>query len=166
MEQRATVYGENKQSCPSVRAVIITKQFDLQYSIKKHLAEKTGYKIVWIYDGVTLPDMKPFITIEQMPSSTAMLAKLRETVRTIYHFQVGVYANSATERAAIQEKVRKIFLFDRFKLIDANDPSKELGLFCVDMTAETPISAEDLSDKTNYHRVFFDIEVDATYQAY
>ncbi|MDI3411097.1 hypothetical protein QKW52_15530 [Bacillus sonorensis] len=76
-----------------------------------------------------MPDAKPFITIEQMQNNTSMLTKLRETVRTIYHFQVGVYANSATERAAIQEKVRKIFLFDRFKLIDANDPSKELGLF-------------------------------------
>ncbi|MEH6971686.1 hypothetical protein [Bacillus sp. JJ675] len=146
--------------------MIITKQIDLQYSIKQHLAEKTGYKVVWIYDGVTLPDTKPFITIEQMQNNTSMLAKLRETFRTIYHFQVGVYANSAAERADVQETVRKIFLFDRFKLIDTEAPSKELGLFCVDMTAETPISAEDLSDKTSYHRVFFDIEVDSTYQAY
>ncbi|MCY8026370.1 hypothetical protein MOC05_14700 [Bacillus sonorensis] len=146
--------------------MIITKQIDLQYSIKQHLAEKTGYKVVWIYDGVKLPDTKPFITIEQMQNNTSMLTKLRETVRTIYHFQVGVYANSAAERADVQETVRRIFLFDRFKLVDAEDPSKELGLFCVDMTGETPISAEDLSDKTSYHRVFFDIEVDTTYQAY
>ncbi|MED1742095.1 hypothetical protein P4U97_21810 [Bacillus swezeyi] len=146
--------------------MIITKQIDLQYSIKQHLAEKTGYKVVWIYDGVTLPDTKPFITIEQMQNNTSMLAKLRETVRTIYHFQVGINANSVTERAVVQEIVRQIFLFDKIKLIDAMDPSKELGLFCVDMTGETPIPVEDIEDKTSYHRVFFDIEVDATYQAH
>ncbi|MBO0962021.1 hypothetical protein J1P26_20150 [Neobacillus sp. MM2021_6] len=138
-------------------------QLNLQHSIKTHLEAETGIPVIWVYDGVKLPAEKPFITIEQMQNNNEIISKLRESIQTTYRFQVGLHANSASERSRKQEEIQQIFLFAEMELLDAATPGKSLGFFNTNLTAEVPMPADDLSDKTSYHRVYFDIEVDMTF---
>lgn len=137
-------------------------QLDLQHSLRTHLADKTGLPTVWVYDGAQLPKEKPFITIEQMQNNIEILSKQRESIQTIYRFQVGLFADSASERARKQDEIKRILLKDTIELISAETVGQSLGFFNATVTAEVPIPAEDLSDKTKYHRVYFDVEIDAT----
>lgn len=138
-------------------------QLNLQHSLKTHLQTVTGIPTIWVYDGVSLPVAKPFITIEQMQNNNEVISKLREAVQTTFRFQVGLHANTANERARKQDQLRNIFLFDDIELLDTDTPGKSLGFFNTNLTAEVPMTADDLSAKTSYHRVYFDIEVDMTF---
>jgi hypothetical protein len=142
----------------------VSMQYNLQHSLITHIEVKTGIKVVWIYDGVKLPKTKPFITIEQMQNNTTVISKQREAVRTIYRFQLGLFATSATDRAIKQDELKRILLFDQIELLDANTPGRySLGFFNADITAEVPMPAEDVSDETKKHRVYFDVEIDVTF---
>jgi hypothetical protein len=139
-------------------------QYNLQHSLITHIEVKTGIKTIWHYDGVKLPKTKPFITVEQMQNNTTILSKRREAVRTIYRFQIGLFASSASDRAIKQDELKRVLLFDEIELLDANTPGRySLGFFNVDLTAEVPLPAEDVSDETKKHRVYFDVEIDVTY---
>ncbi|WHY01874.1 hypothetical protein [Neobacillus sp. DY30] len=139
-------------------------QYNLQHSLLTHIEVKTGIKVVWIYDGVKLPKTKPFITIEQMQNNTTILSKRREAVRTIYRFQIGLFASSATDRALKQDELKRVLLFDEIELLDATTPGRySLGFFNASITAEVPMPAEDVSDETKKHRIYFDVEVDVTF---
>jgi hypothetical protein len=140
----------------------VSMQLNLQHSLRTHISAKTGINTVWVYDGVKLPTTKPFITIEQMQNNTTVISKQREAVRTIYRFQIGLFASSATDRARKQDELKRILLFDKIELIDTTS-STSLGFFNADITAEVPMPAEDVSDETNKHRVYFDVEVDVTF---
>jgi hypothetical protein len=137
-------------------------QLDLQHSIRTHIATKTGINTVWVYDGVKLPTAKPFVTVEQMQNNTTVISKQREAVRTVYRFQIGLFASSATERARKQDDLKRVLLFDEIELLSATTGDL-LGVFRADLTAEVPLPAEDISDKTKMHRVYFDVEVDVTF---
>jgi hypothetical protein len=138
-------------------------QLNIQHSLRTHLASKTGINTVWVFDGVKLPTTKPFITVEQMQNNTTVISKQREAVRTIYRFQIGLFASSAVERSRKQDEIKRVLLFDKIELIDATTPGQSLGFFNADITAEVPMSAEDVSDETKKHRVYFDVEIDVTY---
>jgi hypothetical protein len=140
----------------------VSMQLNLQHSFSTHISAKTGINTVWVYDGVKLPTTKPFITIEQMQNNTTVISKQREAVRTIYRFQIGLFASSATDRARKQDEIKRVLLFDKIELIDATS-STSLGFFNADITAEVPMPAEDVSDETKKHRVYFDVEVDVTF---
>ncbi|MFJ5716532.1 hypothetical protein [Neobacillus sp. NPDC093127] len=138
-------------------------QLNLQRSLKSHLQTKVGIPAIWVYDGVKLPIVKPFITVEQMQNNNEIISKQRESIQTTYRFQVGLHASSANERVRRQEEIKQIFLFDEIELLDADTPGQSLGFFNTNLSAEVPMPADDLSDKTSYHRVYFDIEVDVTF---
>jgi hypothetical protein len=141
----------------------VSMQLNLQHSLRLHISAKTGINTVWIFDGVKLPTTKPFITIEQMQNNTTVISKQREAVRTIYRFQIGLFASSATDRAHKQDELKRVLLFDKIELIEATTPGTSLGFFNASITAEVPMPAEDVSDETNKHRVYFDVEIDVTF---
>lgn len=141
----------------------MSMQLNLQHSLCTHIEVKTGIKTIWLYDGVKLPKSKPFITVEQMQNNTTVLSKQREAMRTIYRFQIGLFAASAADRARKQNALKRILLFDEIELIDATSLGQSLGFFYVDLTAEVPMPADDVSDETKKHRVYFDVEVDVTF---
>jgi hypothetical protein len=140
----------------------LSMQLNLQHSLITHIADKTGIKVVWIYDGVKLPKSKAFITIEQMQNNTTVISKQREAVRTIYRFQIGIFATSATDRALKQDELKRVLLFEEIELLDATTPGRLLGFFNANITAEVPLPADDISDETQKHRVYFDVEIDVT----
>lgn len=140
-------------------------QHALTASLIDHLREKTDLPVVWVYDGVSLPKVKPFLTVEQLPSTDTVIAKLRETARTIYRYQIGFHANTASERARRQDEIKHTLVFDEIKLLDtAHAPAPVVGSFFVQVTAVTPVTPENINDLTNYHKVYFDVEVDQTYR--
>lgn len=132
-------------------------QYDIQASLLSFLNEKTGLPVVWIYDGVELPTVKPFITIEQMQNQTGILAKVREAAQTTYRFQVGIYANTNAERSRLQDEVKRILLFEPIPLI-GSDP---VGYFDANVEREVPMPADNLANKTSYHHVYLDVTVEA-----
>ncbi len=135
-------------------------QLNVQYSLIQRIKTVTGLNTLWLYDGITLPTTKPFVTVEQMPNTSEQFAKGR-VLRTYFHFQVCLYTNSASERAKLQDAVKNAIQFDPIPLYDAeNTPANVVGYFYADVTGETPVSPEDPSDKTNYHKVYLDVEVD------
>jgi hypothetical protein len=137
-------------------------QLNIQHSLRTHIAYKTGINTVWVYDGVKLPTTKPFITIEQMQNNLTVNSKLRESIEEIYRFQIGLFAESASDRALKQEELKRILLFDEIELLDTMSGAT-LGFFRCDLTAVVPMPADDISDETNKHRVYFDVEVRVTY---
>jgi hypothetical protein len=140
----------------------VSMQLNIQHSLRTHIAAKTGINTVWVYDGVKLPKVKPFVTIEQMQNNTTVISKQREAVRTIYRFQIGLFASSATDRARKQDELKRVLLFDEIELLDATTPDASGVVFNANITAEVPMPAEDISDETNKHRVYFDVEIDVT----
>ncbi|MBS4195330.1 hypothetical protein [Lederbergia citri] len=137
-------------------------QHGLQHSIISHLRNKLGIRVDWVFDGYKKPTEKPFITVEQMQNNNDILAKQREAVRTIYRFQVGLHAQSSTDRARLQERIKRIFLFDEITFLDTDkSPAQASGFFMCELMAEVPMPAGDVSNISDYHTVYFDIEVSA-----
>lgn len=137
-------------------------QLNIQHSLRTYLAAATGLQVVWIYDGVKLPDVasKPYLTIEQMQNNNDLLAKGREAVETVYRFQFGLYADTASNRSRLQSVVSRIFHFDDIPLIDlTQSPADVSGYFNTNLTAEVPMAAESVDAKTTYHHMYFDVEV-------
>lgn len=127
-----------------------------------------GVQVVWIFDGVTLPgeDAKPYMTIEQMPNSNAKRGKERMAYETTHRFQVGLFARTASERSTLQAEVSRLFMFGKIPLIDLDQPTRPVvGFFNTTLMGVVPIGAESIDEKSKYHRVYFDVEVDATYYA-
>ncbi|MDQ0270723.1 hypothetical protein [Cytobacillus purgationiresistens] len=120
----------------------------------------TGIKTVWLYDGVTLPTVRPLLIVEQMQNNNALISKQRR-VETTYRYQIGLYAATIRERSLLQDEVKKA-LREKIELISATTPGEKLGYFYALVTGETPITPDDSSDKSKYHRVYFDVEVSAT----
>jgi hypothetical protein len=136
----------------------------LTYSIISHLDSQVPEltEVVWMYDGVSLTDrVKPFATIEQMPSSSAVIAAGRQDFEETYRFQIGLFANNISERSKLAEKVKSALKQSNISLLDTSQPfpPPTVGSFVCDVLAVTPIPVEDTADNTNKHRVYFDVEV-------
>lgn len=136
-------------------------QFNLTHSLRTHLETSTGIKTVWLYDGIKLPADRPLLTVEQMPNNNANISKSRR-FETTYRWQIGLYTTSIRERSLLQDAVKRAIIKDKIELLNATTPGEKLGYFYALVTGEVPITPEDPSDKSNYHRVYFDVEVSAT----
>lgn len=140
-------------------------QHEIHYSMKRHLEAKfTGVPVVWVYDGVTLPAVKPFITVEQMPNNNAIRSKGRETIETIFRFQIGLYAKDSTSKARLQSQIKQAINFEPITLYNTTtSPAIASGFFNAFVTNEVPMPVEETDSETKKHRVYFDVEVPFTY---
>lgn len=139
-------------------------QHEIQYSLKRHLETAIGVPVVWVYDGVVLPTVKPFITIEQMQNNNEILAKRREAIRTIFRFQIGLYTNNTTERSRKQAEVANAINFETITLYQTSQsPATAVGFFDAFVINEVPMPAESTDAKAQFHKVYFDVEVTRIY---
>lgn len=134
-------------------------QLNVMHSLRTYLATTIGIPAIWVYDGVTLPTAKPFITVEQMQNNATRRDKMREVVETIYRFQVGLRANTASERARQQERIENALDFATIPLLDADGANARVGVFDAVLTGVVPMGAEDNAAVSDYHRVYFDVEI-------
>ena len=132
------------------------------YSVKEHLSKKSEVPAIIMYDGIQLPDEKPFITVKIMPGQNDFITKHRDAVLSVYRYEVGVYATSLWNRSELQQDVRLAFMYDKFPLLDM--VGKDTGkTFMVDGSfTEVPLDNDDLTNETKNHRVFFDIVIQTT----
>ncbi len=101
-----------------------------------------------------------YFTVEQMPNNYRVLAKQRESVEATYRFQIGLFAEHATQRAQLQERLQQTFIFDRFPYLNTEShPATECGSFLCDLTGVVPMFAEAVNNQSDYHRVYFDVEI-------
>lgn len=135
-------------------------QHSIQHSLIEHLRKVTGLPTIWIYDGVVLPEAKPYITVEQMQNNNEILSKQREAVGITYRFQVGLFAASGSDRARRQDVINQSLLFDIIDLYDTSEvPAPIVGTMQAEVTNVVPISPENIAEKSKYHRVYFDVEI-------
>lgn len=133
-------------------------QLGLGYSLKQVLEEETGKPTLLQFDGMELPEEKPFIKIKQMPNTHESLSKRRETIVTSYSYEIGVFETSLAERSSTQDTIRDLFLFEDVPLYD--EVGEHTGeSFKVEIENEVPLDAEDISDTTKSHRMYFDIVI-------
>lgn len=139
-------------------------QYELQYSIKRYLETAIGVPVVWIYDGVTLPTIKPFITVEQMQSNNEIKSKMRESIETIFRFQVGLYMASSTAKSRMQTQVTDAINFEQITLYQTStSPITAVGFFDAFVTNAVPIPWAAPDEESKKHLVFLDVEITQIY---
>lgn len=140
-------------------------QHEIHYSLKRHLeTEIVGVPVVWIYDGVVLPAVKPFITVEQMQNNNEILSKGRESLQTIYRFQIGLYAKDTTQKSRMQSQIKQAVNFEQITLYQTTtSPATASGFFNAFVISEVAIPAMATDSETNKHKVFFTVEVPFIY---
>src|SRR5690606_26107012 len=135
-------------------------QHGLNRSIIMHLRDKfPGVQIDLKFDGYTMPEIRPLIVVEPMQNNNDILAKQREAIETIYRYQIGLHEKNSVEMSIKQERLQDVFIFDRFTFYDTlQSPAQATGFFYCELTAVTPMPAVDTTKKSEYHRVYFDVE--------
>src|SRR5690625_1046719 len=124
------------------------------------LNDKTGIKTDLIYDGYEIPEDRPLITVEPIQDEFLILSKQRESVEVTRHYQIGLHDVNSVQLSINSERLRNIFLFEEFTYYDTlKNPAEIAGSFLCKLTAVVPITADDISEKSAYHRVYFDVEI-------
>lgn len=115
------------------------------------------------FDGYTFPKERPLILFERMLNEFTILSKQREGVGTTYRFQVGLFANNSVELSILEEELSRAFLFDEIEYYETMTDGEPFvcGKFKCLVTDVTPIYSDDITDKSEYHRVYFDIEIES-----
>ncbi len=139
-------------------------QHGLGRSIIMHLRDKfPDAQVDLKFDGYEMPETRPLIVIEPMQNNYEILAKQREAIGTIYRYQIGLFEKNSVELSKNQEQLQGVFNFDRFAFYDTlQSPAELRGYFLCELTAVTPIPADDLAKKSDYNRVYFDVEIQDT----
>lgn len=114
-----------------------------------------------MFDGIVLTDkVKPFAVVEQMREYDDQIAAGRKDYEDAFGFQIGLYANSVSERSILSEKIKRAIRHDNIPFYDTSGSTPiSAGFFVCDLNMVTPIPAEDSADNTNKHRIYFDVDV-------
>lgn len=139
-------------------------QHGLNRSLILHLREKfPNVRVDLKFDGYEIPAERPLIIVEPMQNNNEILTKQREAIETIYRYQIGLYEKNSVELSIKQERLQDVFNFDRFTFYDTlQSPAIQTGFFYCELTAVTPMPADDISKKSEYNRVYFDVEIKDT----
>lgn len=135
--------------------------YDAIYSLQRFFDDELGLRADWVYDGYELPLDKPFITIETLPDERIILSKQREAVQVIDHLQIGYHATSIVDRTKQSEKIARLLTFKKIPYFNTDKSVDEpVGFFVVEVTAVVPMPASDINRKSEYNRVYFDVEIE------
>lgn len=138
------------------------KQYDLQYAMQRFLGAKTSMPVDIVYDGYKLKESRPLITIEQMQNNVEVISKLREGVQVIYRFQIGLFASNPVEKVKAQETISHALTFHDVPYFNTTKSITDpVGYIEVKLNAVTPMPADELANRSSYHRVYFDVEINA-----
>src|SRR5690625_1315595 len=133
--------------------------YDILYSLQKFLKEQTDVRTDIIYDGYKYPKVKPFMTIETLMDERIYRVKRREAVQSIEHIQLSYHAEHFADRTRMADEISDLLTFNKIPFYKADGSDDLIGFFDVEITAVTPMPAEDLSRESEKHRVHFDIEI-------
>jgi hypothetical protein len=133
----------------------------IQYSIIRHLKSKLPEltNVVWLYNGVNVTKEKfPFVTVENLITSSRVLDKLYQYEADTYNFQIGAYSATHSENAKLGDKIKRALMKEPIELFDT-DVNDVIGSFRVDVTNIMPITTENIESETSKHRRYIDATV-------
>lgn len=135
--------------------------YDAIYSLQRFFGERFGLRADWKYDGYQYPSQRPIITIEALMDERITLSKQRESIQVIDHLQLGYHASDIVDRTQMAENIADVLTFEEIPYYDTQESvAVPSGFFVVEVTSVTPISPDDISNKSEYHRVYFDVEIE------
>lgn len=136
-------------------------QHGLNRAVVRHLREVfPNIRVDLKFDGYEMPAERPLLLVETMQNNHERITKLRESIETTYRYQVGLYAKNSVELSELQERLTSVFNFHRFEFYNTlESPPKMTGYFYCELTSVVPIPASDITKKSEYHRVYFDVEI-------
>lgn len=138
----------------------VNDHLGLAYSLKKFIESKTGINSVIHFDGLRTPEEKPFTIIKQRSTQTRFISKRKETALNTYSYEVGLFDKSLHERSKHQDELHKLFMFEDIPLYNREGEKVEGAYFTVIVENQTTLDAEDISDETRRHRMYFDLEIE------
>lgn len=140
---------------------MIMKQYDLENSLMFFFQRELGIRTDLVYDGYEFPKERPLITIEPMQNNLEPISKQREAIQIIYRFQIGLHADNPVVRRHKQEEISDLLTFEKIPyFITQESVDEPIGYFLCDLTAVVPMPADEINRKTEYHRVYFDVEIE------
>lgn len=136
-------------------------QHGLNRSIVMHLRNKfPSVQVDLKFDGYKIPEVRPLIIVEPMQNNYEIIAKQRESIESIYRYQIGLLDINSVDLSINQERLQRTFNFDRFSFYDSlQSPPTLTGYFLCDLKAVTPMPADDITKNSEYYRVYFDVEI-------
>ncbi len=136
----------------------------LNRSLLMHLRTRfPDAKVDLHFDGYKYPEQRPLILVESMPSNFSNISKQREGMLATYRYQVGLFDSNSVNLSITKERLQNVFMFDRFAFYDTlKSPAKKSGYFYCELSAVTPIPADDITKQSEYNRVYFDVEITTT----
>lgn len=136
-------------------------QYGLDRSIILGLRERVGegFRVDLVFDGYKIPGDRPLITIENMQGNYERVSKLREGINATYRYQIGLHDVNSVELSKNKEVIANLFNFHRFKYFEESSDNIK-GFFYCELTAVVPMPASDISKQSEFHRVYFDVEIE------
>lgn len=137
----------------------------LTYSIISHLrtqVPEVSGRVTWMYDGVKIDGTeKPFITVESVVTTNTSIAAGRRDFEEIYAWQIGVRAETIAQRERLTETVVTALRQRNIEFIDTrtNPPTESDQTFVADVVRIQPMPSDDISNETDRHRTYIDVEV-------
>lgn len=137
------------------------KLYDAIYSLQRFFDAELGLRADWIFDGYQYPEEKPFITIETLTDERTVLSKGREAVQVIEHLQLGYHASNIVDRTKTADKIADLLTFKRVPYYNTEKSVDEpVGSFLCELTGVVPMMADEKNRQSEYHRVYFDVEIE------
>lgn len=137
------------------------KLYDAIYSLQRFFSDELGVRANWVYDGYQYPEEKPFMTIETLTDERTVLSKGREAVQVIEHLQIGYHATNIVDRTKRAEEIADLLTFKKVPYFDTEKSVVESdGYFLCDLTGVVPMMADETNRKSEYNRVYFDVEIE------
>lgn len=132
----------------------------LAYSIEKVVERDVEIPSIIKYDGITLPTDKPYLLIEEFPTTQVQLSKGRETITTTSRFRIGIVAKTYFDLSEYSEKVDDLFTFDtEIQYYTSSGISTDYTFSILPGYIKSPEFSDDKSKDIDKHRVFYDVEI-------
>lgn len=141
----------------------VNDQMGVAYSLKTFIEEETGMAAVLHYNGMELPSEFPFVKVRSVLSPHFYISKARETVKVDFNFEITLFEGSNFELNKSQVIIRNLLLFKDIPYFDSNGERVEDVFFNVNIRNENQVGAEDITDTTRKHRVYFETTVVGTF---
>ena len=135
---------------------------NIQASIKKHLEQQTGFKCIWLYDGVKVPTERPILTIEALPTIYGTQAKLKDVVATKTRYQIGVLSKTGSQAAQLPHEIADLLTFEPVPLLDTANGGAVVGELDLTVTGVTPLPTDEANAEQK-HKSYIDVAVARTF---
>lgn len=135
--------------------------YDIIYSLQRFFADTFDIRAVWLSDGDIYPSERPFITLEYISGERIERVKNREAVQVIEHLQLGYHALNIVDCTKQAEIIADALTFNKIPYYNTTKSVEQSdGFFSVRVTSVVPMPASKVSRHSEYHRVYFDVEIE------